>query len=213
MLPYRLLPITINLTIALMSPSLGARMDRTNRLTAMVLVTMTQNLCTVLCAASFLYLLYTGRGKYLPSLSTLGGYIHTYIYTYIHTYPHLPTNQPSYLLIVAHSKALFSLHHLNYLPTYLPTCLPTYLGPSYWDWHLLVAIIHLFGGLNNLLYGIANVLLERDWIIIIADEDGTWLRKMTSNLKATDLSCDLFAPFLVSLLQGVSNQLIALVLR
>ena len=65
---------------------------------------------------------------------------------------------------------------------------------------MLVIAVHVFGSLNNLFYGLANIIIERDWVVVIAQEDDAWLRVMTSRLKSIDLSCDLVAPMLVSFL-------------
>ena len=127
--------ITVNLTVALLSPSAGAMIDRANRLRAVVFVTVAQNLCVVGCCACFVVLLWG----------------------------HLPTNSPG--------------------------------------WALCVALVHVGGASNVLFQGLSNVILERDWVVVLAAGDDAWLRTITANLKSIDLSCNLVAPFLVSLIQ------------
>ena len=77
----------------------------------------------------------------------------------------------------------------------------------------MMVLIHIFGAGNSLFYGLANVILERDWVVVIAMGDEAWLRSTTANLKQIDLCCDLVAPSLVSLLQIVSYESIAFVIR
>lgn len=64
--------------------------------------------------------------------------------------------------------------------------------------------MHVAGSLNNLFYGLSNIIIERDWVVVIAQEDDAWLRTITSNLKSIDLSCDLVAPMVVSFLHFFS---------
>lgn len=127
--------ITVNLTVALLSPSAGAMIDRANRLRAVVLVTTAQNACVLGCCACFAVLL---RG---------------------------------------------------YLPTYSR------------GWSLCIALVHVSGALNVLFQGLSNIILERDWVVVLADGDNAWLRSITANFKSIDLSCNLVAPFFVSLIQ------------
>ena len=54
--------ITVNLVVAVFSPTLGALIDKTNRLSAVIIVTVAQNVCVIACAVCFLLLLYTGIG-------------------------------------------------------------------------------------------------------------------------------------------------------
>ena len=138
--------ISVNVMVALLSPAVGAYIDRSNRLTAVVLVTVLQNMCVVVCAFSFILLLATGW------------------------------------------------------------------GPTTWQWALCVVLVHVGGGLNVLFQGLSNVILERDWVIVIAQGEDAWLREMTANLKSIDLSCNLVAPVTVSLLQLVGYGAIAVVL-
>lgn len=70
-----------------------------------------------------------------------------------------------------------------------------------WGWSLCVGLVHVGGALNMLFQGLSNVILERDWVVVLADGDDTWLRSITANLKSIDLSCNLVAPFFVSLIQ------------
>ena len=39
-----------------------------------------------------------------------------------------------------------------------------------WAWHVLVVAVHVFGALNNLFYGLGNIIIERDWVVVIAQE-------------------------------------------
>lgn len=86
-------------------------------------------------------------------------------------------------------------------------------GPTQWLWYGLVCLIFLFAALNHLFYGIASVTLERDWVVVIADEDQEWLRIITANLRQIDLCTDLVAPSLVSLLAMVSYEAVAIFIR
>ena len=86
-------------------------------------------------------------------------------------------------------------------------------GPEKWLWHLLLVLIHIFGSFNSLFFGLANVILERDWVVVIADDDEVYLRDITAYLKQIDLCCDLVGPPLVSALQFFSYDIMALVLR
>lgn len=127
--------ITVTLTVALLSPSAGAMIDRANRLRAVVLVTTAQNTCVLGCCACFVVLLWCP------------------------------------------------------LPTYSRA------------WSLCIALVHVGGALNVFFQGLSNIILERDWVVVLADGDNAWLRTITTNLKSIDLSCNLVAPFLVSLIQ------------
>ena len=127
--------ITVNLTVALLSPSAGAMIDRANRLRAVIFVTAAQNMCVVGCCACFVVLLWG----------------------------HLPTNSRG--------------------------------------WSLCVGLVHVGGACNVLFQGLSNVILERDWVVVLAGGDDAWLRTITANLKSIDLSCNLVAPLLVSLIQ------------
>jgi len=73
--------------------------------------------------------------------------------------------------------------------------------------------IHLLGAFNHLFYGLATILLERDWVVVIADGDDHFLRDITAYLKQIDLTCDLVGPPLVSLLKYFSYDMVAIVLR
>jgi hypothetical protein len=75
-----------------------------------------------------------------------------------------------------------------------------------------MVLIHLFGAANMLFYQLTTMVLERDWVVVIAAHDDAWQRKITSNLKQIDLCCDLVAPSIVSLLNCVSSEAIVLVL-
>ena len=77
-------------------------------------------------------------------------------------------------------------------------------APASWAWHALVVAVHVAGSLNNLFYGLSNIVIERDWVGVIGQEDDAWLRAITANLKSIDLSCDLVAPMVVSFLQFFS---------
>lgn len=57
-----------------------------------------------------------------------------------------------------------------------------------------------------------SLALERDWVVVIADEDSQWLTDITAQLKQIDLCCDLVAPSLVSLLAAVSYKAVALII-
>ena len=76
----------------------------------------------------------------------------------------------------------------------------------------MVVAVHVAGSLNNLFYGLSNIIIERDWVVVIAQEDDAWLRTITSNLKSIDLSCDLVAPMVVSFLQFFSYGALAAVI-
>lgn len=54
--------ITVNVTVACLSPPVGKLIDRSDRLRAVVGVTAAQNACTVLSGGCFLLLLYAGIG-------------------------------------------------------------------------------------------------------------------------------------------------------
>jgi iron-regulated transporter 1 len=130
--------ITVNLTIALFSPSIGSYIDEANRLRAVVLVTSMQNTCVVGCCICFIIVLWG----------------------------HIATG---------------------------------------WALSLCVGLIHVGGALNMLFQGLSNIILEREWVVVLAEDDDAWLRSITTNLKAIDLSSNVVAPFLVSVIQSVGS--------
>ena len=49
------------------------------------------------------------------------------------------------------------------------------------------------------------VSVERDWVVVIADQDDAALRSMNSQMRRIDLICKLVGPFLISVFDGIST--------
>lgn len=75
-----------------------------------------------------------------------------------------------------------------------------------------MVLIQVFGSFNAL-FALSAVLLERDWVTVIAGEDSAYLRQLHSTIKQVDVCSSLLAPCLVALLQLTSYGAIAVVLR
>ncbi len=56
-----------------------------------------------------------------------------------------------------------------------------------------------------------TVSVERDWVVVIADDNESALRQMNSQMRRIDLFCKLVSPLVIALLNGFSTKVAILV--
>ncbi|CAM1511449.1 Fc.00g089620.m01.CDS01 [Cosmosporella sp. VM-42] len=70
---------------------------------------------------------------------------------------------------------------------------------------IIMACIEKLAAIMNL------VSVERDWVVVVANDDMVALRAMNSQMRRIDLVCKLFGPFFIALVDGTSTETAILV--
>ena len=79
--------------------------------------------------------------------------------------------------------------------------LPTWSMTIILGANILLACIEKLSSIMN------TVSMERDWVVVIADDNESELRQMNSQMRRIDLFCKLVSPLVIALLDGFSTEL------
>lgn len=60
--------------------------------------------------------------------------------------------------------------------------------------YFLIGLSCLFGAMAFVFYKVIHIAIERDWIVVMANQDGAWLQKTTVRLKQISLICQVAGP-------------------
>lgn len=71
--------------------------------------------------------------------------------------------------------------------------------------HLLFACLIVLACIEKLCIIMNTISVERDWVVVVSDNDENWLQHMNSQMRRIDLFCKLVSPLAIALLDGYSS--------
>jgi iron-regulated transporter 1 len=80
-----------------------------------------------------------------------------------------------------------------------------------WSMTILLGASILLACIEKLCSIMNTVSVERDWVVVIADDNESTLRQMNSQMRRIDLFCKLVSPLVIALLDGFSTEVAILV--
>ncbi|ORY75747.1 Ferroporti-1 [Protomyces lactucae-debilis] len=78
---------------------------------------------------------------------------------------------------------------------------------SKWSPSWLLCGVILLAGVEKLASMACTISVERDWVIVIANDDSTKLETINSQMRRIDLFCKLISPVAIALLEGASTKI------
>ncbi|PGH15243.1 hypothetical protein AJ80_05596 [Polytolypa hystricis UAMH7299] len=80
-----------------------------------------------------------------------------------------------------------------------------------WSKSCLLVVLAILACVEKLCSIVNLTAVERDWVVVIAQDDEKSLQALNSQMRRVDLVCKLVGPFAIALLDGVSTQIAILV--